>query len=98
MIGSGVFLLPAVARRRMARTRSVGWMMTIVRGVAAWRCRVRAAWRGVYPKAGGPYVYAARGVRRLSRDSSVAWGYWIVGLGCGNAAIAIAFGRRISAS
>jgi basic amino acid/polyamine antiporter, APA family len=85
MVGSGVYLLPA-SLAPYGLDSIFGWLITA--GGAVVLAAVFARLAKLFPKAGGPYVYA-----RVAFGDQVgfltAWGYWI-GSWVGNAAIAIA--------
>lgn len=85
MVGSGVYLLPA-SLAPYGLNSIFGWLITAGGAVALAAVFARLA--KLFPKAGGPYVYA-----RVAFGDQVgfltAWGYWI-GAWVGNAAIAIA--------
>jgi len=90
MIGSGVFLLPALLAGVAIVYGSSILLAWVVTGAGAMLLAAVFATMGrAYPKTGGPYVYA----RRAFGDFIgfwTAWGYWIAAW-VGNAAIAIAF-------
>nr|WP_298727254.1 amino acid permease [uncultured Steroidobacter sp.] len=85
VVGSGVYLLPA-SLAPYGLNSIFGWLITAGGAVALAVVFARLA--KLFPKAGGPYVYA-----RIAFGNRVgfltAWGYWI-GAWVGNAAIAIA--------
>jgi len=85
IVGSGVYLLPA-SLAPYGLNSVVGWLITS--GGAILLAIVFARLAKMFPRAGGPYVYArvafGEGVGFL-----IAWGYWM-GAWVGNAAIAIA--------
>jgi APA family basic amino acid/polyamine antiporter len=85
IVGSGVFLLPA-SLAPYGLNSIFGWIITC--GGAIMLAIVFARLAKIFPRAGGPYVYAREafgdGVGFL-----MAWGYWM-GVWIGNAAIAIA--------
>ncbi|GFE89250.1 amino acid permease [Steroidobacter agaridevorans] len=85
VVGSGVYLLPA-SLAPYGLNSIFGWLITSGGAVALAVVFARLA--KLFPKAGGPYVYA-----RVAFGDQVgfltAWGYWI-GAWVGNAAIAIA--------
>lgn len=85
VVGSGVYLLPA-SLAPYGLNSILGWLITAGGAVALAAVFARLA--KLFPKAGGPYVYA-----RVAFGDRVgfltAWGYWI-GAWVGNAAIAIA--------
>lgn len=85
VVGSGVYLLPA-SLAPYGLNSILGWLITAGGAVALAVVFARLA--KLFPKAGGPYVYA-----RVAFGDQVgfltAWGYWI-GAWVGNAAIAIA--------
>jgi len=85
VVGSGVYLLPA-SLAPYGLNSIVGWLITAGGAIALAVVFARLA--KLFPKAGGPYVYA-----RVAFGDQVgfltAWGYWI-GAWVGNAAIAIA--------
>lgn len=84
VVGSGVYLLPA-SLAPYGLDSIFGWLITAGGAVALAAVFARLA--KLFPKAGGPYVYA-----RVAFGDRVgfltAWGYWI-GAWVGNAAIAI---------
>jgi APA family basic amino acid/polyamine antiporter len=85
IIGSGVYLLPA-SLAPYGLNSVCGWIITCGGAIALAAVFARLA--KVFPKAGGPYVYA----RIAFGDGTgflMAWGYWM-GIWVGNAAIAIA--------
>jgi APA family basic amino acid/polyamine antiporter len=87
MVGSGVFLLPSALAATAGPVSIVAWVFT---GFGAMLLALVFAWLGrVYPKTGGPYVYARKAFGDLVGFTS-AWTYWI-NAWVGNAAIAIAF-------
>lgn len=85
IVGSGVYLLPA-SLAPYGLNSIFGWFITS--GGAIALAVVFARLSKLFPKAGGPYVYA-----RIAFGDGIgflmAWGYWI-GAWVGNAAIAIA--------
>ncbi|WP_129775882.1 amino acid permease [Peristeroidobacter soli] len=85
VVGSGVYLLPA-SLAPYGLNSIFGWLITSVGAVALAAVFARLA--KLFPRAGGPYVYA-----RVAFGDRIgfltAWGYWI-GAWVGNAAIAIA--------
>jgi APA family basic amino acid/polyamine antiporter len=85
VVGSGVYLLPA-SLAPYGLNSIFGWLITAGGAVALAAVFARLA--RLFPKAGGPYVYA-----RVAFGDQIgfltAWGYWI-GAWVGNAAIAIA--------
>lgn len=85
IVGSGVYLLPA-SLAPYGLNSIFGWIITSGGAIALAAVFARLA--KLFPKAGGPYVYAraafGEGVGFL-----MAWGYWM-GVWVGNAAIAIA--------
>jgi APA family basic amino acid/polyamine antiporter len=85
VVGSGVYLLPA-SLAPYGLNSIFGWLITSGGAVALAAVFARLA--RLFPKAGGPYVYA-----RVAFGDQIgfltAWGYWI-GAWVGNAAIAIA--------
>jgi len=85
VVGSGVYLLPA-SLAPYGLNSIFGWLITAGGAIALAAVFARLA--KLFPKAGGPYVYA-----RVAFGDQVgfltAWGYWI-GAWVGNAAIAIA--------
>lgn len=86
MIGSGVFLLPAVLARYGAASLC-GWAVTMA---GAMLLALVHSWlAAAMPVTGGAYAYA----RAAFGDRVafvVAWSYWVC-MCCGNAAIAVAF-------
>ncbi|HEY0684169.1 MAG TPA: amino acid permease [Steroidobacter sp.] len=84
-VGSGVYLLPA-SLAPYGLNSILGWIVTSGGAIALAVVFARLA--KLFPKAGGPYVYA-----RVAFGDGVgffmAWGYWM-GIWVGNAAIAIA--------
>lgn len=85
MVGSGVYLLPA-SLAPYGLNSIFGWLITAGGAVALASVFARLA--KLFPKAGGPYVYA-RAAFGDQVGFLTAWGYWI-GAWVGNAAIAIA--------
>ncbi|MBL8270163.1 amino acid permease [Steroidobacter sp.] len=85
IVGSGVYLLPA-SLAPYGLNSILGWLITS--GGAIALAVVFARLSRLFPKAGGPYVYA-----RIAFGDCVgfltAWGYW-VGAWVGNAALAVA--------
>lgn len=85
IVGSGVYLLPA-SLAPYGLNSIFGWIITSGGAIALAVVFARLA--KLFPKAGGPYVYA-----RVAFGDGVgflmAWGYWM-GVWVGNAAIAIA--------
>jgi APA family basic amino acid/polyamine antiporter len=85
IVGSGVYLLPA-SLAPYGLNSVLGWIVTSGGAIALAAVFARLA--KLFPKAGGPYVYA-----RVAFGDGVgflmAWGYWM-GIWVGNAAIAIA--------
>lgn len=85
VVGSGVYLLPA-SLAPYGLNSIFGWLITAGGAVALAAVFARLA--KLFPKAGGPYVYA-----RVAFGDRIgfltAWGYWN-GAWIGNAAIAIA--------
>ncbi len=85
VVGSGVYLLPA-SLAPYGLNSIFGWLITSAGAVTLAAVFARLA--KLFPKAGGPYVYA-----RVAFGDRIgfltAWGYWI-GAWVGNAAIAIA--------
>lgn len=85
VVGSGVYLLPA-SLAPYGLNSIFGWLITSGGAIALAVVFARLA--KLFPKAGGPYVYA-----RVAFGDRIgfltAWGYWI-GAWVGNAAIAIA--------
>jgi APA family basic amino acid/polyamine antiporter len=85
VVGSGVYLLPA-SLAPYGLNSIFGWLITSAGAVALAAVFARLA--KLFPRAGGPYVYA-----RVAFGDRIgfltAWGYWI-GAWVGNAAIAIA--------
>lgn len=90
MIGSGIFLLPALLAGVAIAYGSSVLLAWVVTGVGAMLLAgVFATLGRAYPRTGGPYAYA----RRAFGDFAgfwTAWGYWIAAW-VGNAAISIAF-------
>ena len=90
MIGSGVFLLPALLASVALVYGSSILLAWVVTGAGAMLLAAVFATMGrAYPRTGGPYAYA----RHAFGDFIgfwTAWGYWIAAW-VGNAAIAIAF-------
>lgn len=85
IVGSGVYLLPA-SLAPYGLNSILGWAITA--GGAVTLAVVFARLAKMFPRAGGPYVYA----RIAFGDCPgflMAWGYWM-GAWIGNAAIAIA--------
>lgn len=85
IVGSGVYLLPA-SLAPYGLNSIFGWIITC--GGAITLAIVFARLAKIFPRAGGPYVYA----RVAFGDGTgflMAWGYWM-GVWVGNAAIAIA--------
>lgn len=85
IVGSGVYLLPA-SLAPYGLNSIPGWLITAGGAVALAAVFARLA--KLFPKAGGPYVYARVAFGDLV-GFLTAWGYWI-GAWVGNAAIAIA--------
>lgn len=85
IVGSGVYLLPA-SLAPYGLNSIFGWIITCGGAIALAVVFARLA--RIFPRAGGPYVYArvafGEGIGFL-----MAWGYWM-GVWVGNAAIAIA--------
>jgi len=67
MIGSGIFRTPGLVARQLGRPwlTFVAWLLGGVLAFAGALCFAELATR--HPKAGGKYVYAARGVRPAHR-------------------------------
>ena len=90
MIGSGVFLLPALLAAVAIAYGSSSLLAWVVTGAGAMLLAAVFATMGrAYPRTGGPYAYA----RHAFGDFAgfwTAWGYWIA-CWVGDAAIAIAF-------
>lgn len=92
MIGSGVFLLPAVLAPLGAYSLA-GWLVSACGALLLAGVFFRLAKRA--PRAGGPYAYS----REAFGDCVgflVAWMYWVALVG-GIAAIAVAFASYLSA-
>jgi len=90
MLGSGVFLLPASIAGVLQThgwSALLGWVFT---GLGATLLALVFANLGrAFPRTGGPYAYARRGLGEFV-GFWTAWGYWIA-VWAGNAAIAVAF-------
>jgi basic amino acid/polyamine antiporter, APA family len=90
MIGSGVFLLPALLAGVAIVYGSSALLAWVVAGTGAMLLAgVFSTLGRAFPRTGGPYVYARRAFGEFV-GFQVAWGYWIAAW-VGNAAIAIAF-------
>jgi basic amino acid/polyamine antiporter, APA family len=90
MVGSGVFLLPALLAGVVIAYGSSALLAWFVSGTGAILLALVFATMGrTYPRTGGPYVYARRAFGEFV-GFQTAWGYWIAAW-VGNAAIAIAF-------
>jgi basic amino acid/polyamine antiporter, APA family len=90
MIGSGVFLLPALLAGVAITYGSSALLAWIVTGAGAMLLAAVFATMGrAYPMTGGPYVYARHAFGEFI-GFWTAWGYWIAAW-VGNAAIAVAF-------
>lgn len=90
MIGSGIFLLPALLAGVAIVYGSSVLLAWVVTGVGAMLLAgVFATLGRAYPRTGGPYAYARRAFGEFL-GFWTAWGYWISAW-VGNAAIAIAF-------
>ena len=89
MIGSGVFLLPALARA-VRRTAIVGWIFTATAACCSRSCSrgCRASTRGRWTV---PHPRVAFGDLRLSRRVGLLDSVWV-----GNAAIAIGLRRLLA--
>ena len=85
IVGSGVYLLPA-SLAPYGLNSIFGWVITA--GGAVMLAVVFARLAKMFPRAGGPYVYARIALGERT-GFLMAWGYW-VGAWVGNAAIAIA--------
>lgn len=86
MIGSGIFLLPA----SLASIGSISLWSWMVTGLGAmFLALVFAKLGALYPKTGGPYIFAREGFGRFI-GFQVAYCYWVF-MAVGVAAIAIAF-------
>ncbi len=84
VIGSGVYMLPGLARALRPRTAWWAWLFTATGALLL--AAVFAALSRAFPKDGGPYVYTRAAFGELA-GFVVAWGYW-VSVWVGNAAIA----------
>jgi basic amino acid/polyamine antiporter, APA family len=90
MIGSGVFLLPALLAGVAIVYGSSALLAWVVAGTGAMLLAgVFSTLGRAFPRTGGPYAYARRAFGEFV-GFQVAWGYWIAAW-VGNAAIAIAF-------
>jgi APA family basic amino acid/polyamine antiporter len=90
MIGSGVFLLPALLAGTAivyGSSSLIAWVVTAAGAMLL--AGVFATLGKAYPRTGGPYEYARRAFGEFV-GFQTAWGYWIAAW-VGNAAIAIAF-------
>ncbi|MEM8892164.1 MAG: amino acid permease [Bacteroidota bacterium] len=85
MIGSGIFLLPA-SLAFYGGISLGGWIVASLGALLL--AKVFSKLSKVYPKTGGPYVYAREGMGDFA-GFLVAWGYWI-SVCVTNAAIAVA--------
>lgn len=90
MIGSGVFLLPALLATVVLSYGSSALLAWVVTGIGAIVLALVFATLGrTYPRTGGPYAYAREAFGGFV-GFLTAWGYWIAAW-VGNAAIATAF-------
>jgi APA family basic amino acid/polyamine antiporter len=90
MIGSGVFLLPALLATVVLTYGSSALLAWVVTGIGAILLALVFAKLGrAYPKTGGPYVFSREAFGGFV-GFLTGWGYWIAAW-IGNAAIAIAF-------
>ncbi len=85
MIGSGIFLLPAVLGS-FGGISLLGWLFTAAG--ALFLALAFARLSRIIPRAGGPYAYTRHALGDFA-GFIVAWGYWI-SIWVGNAAISIA--------
>jgi basic amino acid/polyamine antiporter, APA family len=85
IVGSGVYLLPA-SLAPYGLNSIFGWIVTCGGAIALAIVFARLA--RIFPRAGGPYVYA-RVAFGEGTGFLMAWGYWM-GVWVGNAAVAIA--------
>ncbi|MEM6807312.1 MAG: amino acid permease, partial [Bacteroidota bacterium] len=85
MIGSGIFLLPA-SLAFYGGISLWGWIVSSLGALLL--AKVFSKLSKLYPKTGGPYVYARKGLGDFA-GFLVAWGYWI-SVCVTNAAIAVA--------
>ncbi len=85
MIGSGIFLLPA-SLAAFGGISIIGWLVSSVGAVCL--AVVFSSLSKIFPKTGGPYIYAKEGFGDFA-GFLVAWGYWI-SVCATNAAITIA--------
>lgn len=92
MIGSGVFLLPAVLAPYGAASL-IGWAITLAGAMLLAFTFARLAMR--WPHTGGPYAYARNAFGELP-GFLVAWSYWI-SMWTATAALAVAFAGAIGA-
>ncbi|EFF88454.1 basic amino acid/polyamine antiporter family transporter, partial [Streptomyces sp. e14] len=86
IIGGGIFLLPASVAP-YGTVSLVAFGVLTAGAIALALVFGRLAQRD--PRTGGPYVYARRGLRRLSPAFLAAWAYWIT-TWVSNAALAVA--------
>tara|TARA_B100000767_G_C19763313_1_gene536231 strand:- start:323 stop:1630 length:1308 start_codon:yes stop_codon:yes gene_type:complete len=86
MIGSGIFLLPAVLAP-FGWISLLGWLLTSVGTIVLALVLARLA--GTTDHAGGPYAYVKESFGDLA-GFLIGWGYW-VGVVFGVTAIAVAF-------
>jgi APA family basic amino acid/polyamine antiporter len=90
MIGSGIFMLPALLAGVAIAYGSSVLLAWVVTGAGAMLLAgVFATLGRTYPRTGGPYAYVRRAFGEFM-GFWTAWGYWIAAW-VGNAAIAIAF-------
>ena len=92
MIGSGVFLLPAMLAPWGAASL-VGWALSMTGSGAI--ALVLAWLAGGISRSGGPYAYT-RAAFGDGAGFAVAWSYWVC-VWTGNAAIAVAFAGSLGA-
>ncbi len=86
MIGSGIFLLPAVLAP-FGWISLLGWLLTSAGTIVLALVLARLA--GTTDRAGGPYTYVRESFGDLA-GFLIGWGYW-VGVVFGVTAIAVGF-------